>query len=45
LITSLIAALGVNAVPAAAVFISGSAETAMLIYFLENLMIVLLATA
>lgn len=37
------AALGVNAVPAAAVFGAGApAETAMVLYFLENLVIVLL---
>lgn len=45
LIPSVLAGLGVNLVPAAAVSLSGSAEAAMLIYFLENLIAVLLAAA
>lgn len=44
-LTGIVTALGVNIVPAAAVFVSGSAEAAMLIYFLENLLVILLATA
>jgi cytochrome c biogenesis protein CcdA len=44
-ITSLLAGLGVNIVPAAAAFLSGSAEAAMIIYFLENLIVITLATA
>lgn len=43
-ITNILTGLGVNIVPAAAVFVTGTAEAAMLIYFLENLMVVLLAT-